>query len=135
MTLRQAELRPLQDGAYVQLDEDEMGMTYAELGRYGYLRKVEKCGPVRMYLKLVEEWRSITPAQVAEKVKKFFYFYAVNRHKLTTLTPSYHAEGYSPDDNRFDLRPFLYNVKWTRQFNTIDKIVEQQTPSVNLSQK
>lgn len=27
---------------------------------------------------------------------------------MTTLTPSYHAEQYSPDDNRFDLRPFLY---------------------------
>ncbi|KAI0734335.1 carbon-nitrogen hydrolase [Irpex lacteus] len=31
-----------------------------------------------------------------------------NRRKLTTLTPGYHAEQYSPDDNRFDLRPFLY---------------------------
>ena len=28
----------------------------------------------------------------------------MNRHKMTTLTPSYHAENYSPDDNRFDLR-------------------------------
>ena len=27
---------------------------------------------------------------------------------MTVLTPSYHAEQYSPDDNRFDLRPFLY---------------------------
>eukprot|EP00179_Madagascaria_erythrocladioides_P029989 CAMPEP_0198331912 /NCGR_PEP_ID=MMETSP1450-20131203/17916_1 /TAXON_ID=753684 ORGANISM="Madagascaria erythrocladiodes, Strain CCMP3234" /NCGR_SAMPLE_ID=MMETSP1450 /ASSEMBLY_ACC=CAM_ASM_001115 /LENGTH=30 /DNA_ID= /DNA_START= /DNA_END= /DNA_ORIENTATION= len=30
---------------------------------------------------------------------------------MTTLTPSYHAENYSPEDNRFDLRQFLYNVK------------------------
>lgn len=29
--------------------------------------------------------------QVAEKVKKFFMFYAINRHKTTVLTPSYHA--------------------------------------------
>ncbi len=56
-------------------------------------------------------------------MKRFFYYYAVNRHKMTTLTPSYHAEGYSPDDNRHDLRQFLYNVKWTRQFNTIDSIL------------
>lgn len=27
---------------------------------------------------------------------------------MTTLTPSYHAENYGTDDNRFDLRPFLY---------------------------
>ena len=57
------------------------------------------------------------------QVKRFFYFYSVNRHKLTTLTPSYHAEGYSPDDNRFDLRQFLYNTRWTRQFDTIDSIL------------
>ena len=29
--------------------------------------------------------------QVAEKVKHFFFEYARNRHKMTTLTPSYHA--------------------------------------------
>lgn len=57
------------------------------------------------------------------QVKRFFFYYAVNRHKMTTLTPAYHAESYSPDDNRYDLRQFLYNVKWTRQFNTIDSIL------------
>src|ERR1700733_3041189 len=29
--------------------------------------------------------------QIAEKVKLFFFEYARNRHKMTTLTPSYHA--------------------------------------------
>ena len=60
--------------------------------------------------------------QIAEKVKHFYFEYARNRHKMTTLTPSYHAvrasfsfikhwvlkisrfrglqESYSPDDNR-----------------------------------
>jgi NAD+ synthase (glutamine-hydrolysing) len=52
---------------------------------------------------------------VADKVKTFFTHYAINRHKMTTLTPAYHAESYSPDDNRFDLRPFLYNVHWPWQ--------------------
>lgn len=42
---------------------------------------------------------------------------------MCTITPAYHAEGYSPDDNRFDLRQFLYNTKWTRQFAVIDKEV------------
>jgi hypothetical protein len=27
---------------------------------------------------------------------------------MTILTPSIHATNYSPDDNRFDQRPFLY---------------------------
>lgn len=40
-------------------------------------------------------------------MKRFFFFYSINRHKSTVLTPSYHAENYSPDDNRFDHRPFL----------------------------
>ena len=61
--------------------------------------------------------------QVAEKVKLFFQRYSQNRHKSTVLTPSYHAENYSPEDNRFDLRPFLYNTEWDRQFKTIDEEV------------
>ena len=43
---------------------------------------------------------------------------------MTTLTPSYHAECYSPDDNRFDHRPFLYPARWTWQFAAIDNAVE-----------
>jgi NAD+ synthase (glutamine-hydrolysing) len=73
-----------------------------------------------MYVKLLPVWRHLPPGEVAAKVKRFFYFYAVNRHKLTTLTPSYHAESYSPEDNRFDLRPFLYPTGWTRAFAAID---------------
>jgi NAD+ synthase (glutamine-hydrolysing) len=39
-----AELRPSDDnGTYSsQLDEDEMGMTYAELDEYGKLRKIDR---------------------------------------------------------------------------------------------
>ena len=58
--------------------------------------------------------------QIADKVKFFFRCYSINRHKLTTLTPSYHAENYSPDDNRYDLRPFLYNTAWRWQFAAIE---------------
>jgi hypothetical protein len=49
---------------------------------------------------------------------------------MTTLTPSYHAENYGTDDNRFDLRPFLYNVKWPRQFNCIDVLVQKAITSM-----
>lgn len=38
---------------------------------------------------------SFCSVQIAEKVKLFFFEYARNRHKMTTLTPSYHAESYS----------------------------------------
>ena len=66
-----------------------------------------------------------SPQVIAEKVKAFFTFYAINRHKATTITPAYHAESYSPDDNRFDHRPFLYNVRWPWQFRAMDGIVSR----------
>ncbi|GAA6035581.1 hypothetical protein JCM8097_004912 [Rhodosporidiobolus ruineniae] len=116
-----AELEPTTED-YVQSDEIDMGMTYEELSVYGRLRKQEKMGPYGMFTKLATpgEWGSrLTP--IAEKVKKFFFYYAINRHKMTTLTPSYHAEAYSPDDNRYDLRPFLYPAKFQWQFRAIDE--------------
>ena len=119
-----AELEPITE-TYTQTDEDDMGMTYAELSRFGQLRKMEQCGPVSMFEKLVQEWDHLPPREVAEKVKRFFRYYSINRHKMTTLTPSYHAESYSPDDNRFDLRQFLYNTRWTWQFRHIDAYVKK----------
>jgi NAD+ synthase (glutamine-hydrolysing) len=126
-----AELRPRSDNdndttaEHSQLDEDEMGMTYDELGWFGRLRKLSRCGPVSMFRKLCVVWGDqYTPREIGQKVQRFFFYYSVNRHKMVTLTPSYHAEGYSPDDNRFDLRQFLYNTKWPRQFGIINRMVE-----------
>lgn len=116
-----AELEPLTDGQVSQTDEADMGMTYSELSVIGRLRKISKCGPFSMFCKLVHMWKDLlSPAEVAEKVKRFFRMYSINRHKMTTVTPSYHAEVYSPDDNRFDLRQFLYNTRWSWQFRAID---------------
>lgn len=126
-----AELRPIDaatataEAGHSQTDEEDMGMTYEELGYFGRLRKISRCGPVSMFRKLLVTWSHLSPSEVASKVKRFFYYYSVNRHKMTTITPAYHAEAYSPDDNRFDLRQFLYNTRWTRQFAVIDDIVAQ----------
>ena len=124
-----AELEPIRED-YVQTDEADLGMTYDELSRFGTLRKVAKMGPVSVFRALVHEWPHMSicevflrifvsldcfrsplltifmclGVQIAHKVKHFFRRYAINRHKMTTITPSYHAENYSPDDNRFDLR-------------------------------
>uniref|UniRef100_A0A7S4T6Z9 Glutamine-dependent NAD(+) synthetase n=1 Tax=Alexandrium monilatum TaxID=311494 RepID=A0A7S4T6Z9_9DINO len=123
-----------------QLDEEDMGMSYAELGDLGRCRKIEHGGPLSTFLRLRTLWndgRRITPSkrargdnapvtfdqQVAQKVKDFFFYNAINRHKMTTLTPSYHAEDYSPDDNRFDLRPFLQPASFEAQFAAIDAVV------------
>uniref|UniRef100_A0A7N6B6W7 Glutamine-dependent NAD(+) synthetase n=1 Tax=Anabas testudineus TaxID=64144 RepID=A0A7N6B6W7_ANATE len=123
-----AELEPLTDGQVSQTDEADMGMTYSELSVIGRLRKISKCGPFSMFCKLIHMWKdALSPTEVAQKVKHFFRMYSINRHKMTTVTPSYHAESYSPDDNRFDLRPFLYNTRWTWQFRCIDNQVTIKT--------
>ncbi|XP_050390944.1 glutamine-dependent NAD(+) synthetase [Patella vulgata] len=117
-----AELEPLSDGQIAQTDEQDMGMTYEELSVYGKLRKQKYCGPYSMFCKLIYFWsNSCSPSEVAAKVKHFFRSYSINRHKMTVLTPAYHAESYSPDDNRFDHRQILYNNSWTWQFNAIDE--------------
>lgn len=66
-------------------------MTYQELTIFGRLRKLNKLGPFGMFQRLVHDWSMdrertpgddapyYTPAQVAEKVKKFFHYYAINR--------------------------------------------------------
>ncbi|CDY24055.1 BnaA06g00530D [Brassica napus] len=118
-------IRCLTESLCYLLDEVDMGMTYEELSVYGRMRKIFRCGPVSMFKNLCYKWGTkLSPAEVAEKVKYFFKYYSINRHKMTVLTPSYHAESYSPEDNRFDLRQFLYNSKWPYQFKKIDEIVD-----------
>ena len=114
-------------------------MTYDELSMFGRLRKISRCGPYSMFCKLVHTWRAnYAPLAVAEKVKRFFRAYSINRHKMTTLTPAYHAENYSPDDNRFDLRPFLYNTQWSWQMRLVDdeiRRLQQAAEKLHLRQQ
>lgn len=43
----------------------DMGMTYDELSTYGRLRKIQKCGPYSMFIKLVQEWGGLlSPLEV-----------------------------------------------------------------------
>lgn len=127
-----AELEPITE-TYVQSDEADMGMTYDELTVFGRLRKVHKLGPYGMFQRLVHEWGrdredgpALEPRQIADKVKRFFHYYSINRHKMTTLTPSLHCNDYSPDDNRFDMRPFLYPPSYQGwAFKKIDEEVEK----------
>jgi NAD+ synthase (glutamine-hydrolysing) len=45
---------------------------------------------------------------------------------MTTLTPALHSNDYSPDDNRYDLRPFLYPSFWKNwSFKKIDEELEE----------
>ncbi|GAD93546.1 glutamine-dependent NAD(+) synthetase [Paecilomyces variotii No. 5] len=103
-----AELEPI-TSTYVQSDEADMGVTYAELSVFGRLRKIAKLGPWSTYEKLLHLWgNEYSPREIYEKTRHFFHYYSINRHKMTVLTPSYHAEQYSPEDHRHDLRQYLY---------------------------
>lgn len=116
-----AELEPITDD-YTQSDEVDMGMSYAELSIYGTLRKNMKLGPWGMWTKLLHVWSDkLSPQQTYEKVRWFFWCYGINRHKMTTLTPSYHAEQYSPDDNRSAI-PFLPSLSSFLSFYILSKL-------------
>jgi NAD+ synthase (glutamine-hydrolysing) len=52
-----------------------MGMSYDELSVFGRLRKVSRCGPLAMFDKLCNEWSHLPPKTVADKVKRFFFYY------------------------------------------------------------
>lgn len=115
-----------------QKDEDDLGLTYEELSLLGRFRRGELgcCGPYTLFCKLYDYTRdhsespeSVDPMLLSTKVKRFFTLHARNRHKQTVLTPALHAETYSPDDNRFDHRQFLFDTTWKRQFHSIDEEV------------
>ncbi|KAK1456513.1 glutamine-dependent NAD(+) synthetase [Colletotrichum cuscutae] len=123
-----AELLPLSAGVQDDEADTEMGLTYSELSEFGILRKVHKLGPWSTYLRLLGDWKErpgYGPREIGERVKRFFRFYSMNRHKAVILTPSPHLSAYNPDDNRHDLRPFLYVVNWPWQFSKIDAHVEE----------
>eukprot|EP00672_Neobodo_designis_P021687 CAMPEP_0174828262 /NCGR_PEP_ID=MMETSP1114-20130205/1222_1 /TAXON_ID=312471 /ORGANISM="Neobodo designis, Strain CCAP 1951/1" /LENGTH=765 /DNA_ID=CAMNT_0016061975 /DNA_START=45 /DNA_END=2345 /DNA_ORIENTATION=+ len=121
-----AELQPLSaDGQQEQNSEDEMGMTFDELDLFSRLRMSLRCGPVSMYQKVSRLWcDALTPRQIADRVKRFFRYYAINRHKVSVLPPAVHLGSHSPDDNRYDQRQIIYNCAWPWQFRKVDEMAE-----------
>ena len=122
------ELTPTAPGGAVQDDEVEIELTYTDLYEMGILRKRDNLGPYSMFLRLCKdrlgkpmefvnlkdprnkfkETIPATPTILATLIERFFNWYGKNRSKMTILTPGIHATNYSPDDNRFDQRPYLY---------------------------
>ena len=118
-----AELEPISKD-YVQSDEQDMGCTYEELGVFGRLRKIEKLGPFSMWQKLCVQWKHLSPREVYQRTRFLWHNFGINRHKQEILTPSLHAETYSPDSNRYDLLPFLRpSLTWA--YNRIEKAVSE----------
>jgi len=137
-----------------QRDEDEIGLTYDEISVLGRVRRgvLGCCGPsaafetvwknrenptFKNHIRCFQsESNQRTSGQVArslaELIKRFYSRYTRNRHKLTVLTPALHAESYSPDDNRFDHRQFLY-PPLTMQYEAIDNMVSMIEATGDLS--
>lgn len=108
-----AELTPLHGGK--QSDEAEMGLTYTQLSLLGSLRQQHRLGPFGMQEKLNEMFRG-EEASNSELVKRFFYHYSINRHKASTLPPTFHATPSNPDGTRHDMRPIIYPRNWATSF-------------------
>lgn len=126
-----------------QSDESEIGLTYDEISVLGKIRRgIYACSGPRGAFETIWENRHREPfcskirclvglnddgdaaLELGHLVKRFYTRYSRNRHKLTVLTPALHAETYSPDDNRFDHRHFLY-APWTEQFQCIDEMIDK----------
>lgn len=119
-----------------QTDETDMGITYTQIYELGRLRSMGY-GPIDCYKTIMDDPvlkekfsidpnnQKIEPDQV---LKRFYWRYTVNRNKATIIPPSVHLTP-NPDDNRYDLRPFLYPI-FGRVTNWTTKTVEQgNTPN------
>lgn len=127
-----AELIPFtsDSDAGVQSDEAEMGFTYDELSWFGRMRKSLHKGAYGQWLELVRARPTAPPRELYQKVERFNHFFGINRHKMSTVTPAVHCCDYSPEDNRFDLRPMLY-PRLTWSYRKIERHVEQLEKAQN----
>lgn len=126
-----AELRPTTNEK--QSDEADIGFTYEELNTIHELRSIQKCGPLSMFFNLRNIWINLSDSEIFDKVKRFFKRYSQNRHKNTVLTPSIYLNEISNDDNRYDLRPFLYDNNWTYQFKRIEDFISKKKQEEDIS--
>jgi NAD+ synthase (glutamine-hydrolysing) len=129
-----AELTTQNSSARPQTNEDEIGLTYDQIYYFGKLRS-NGYGMITMFDYIVKNLNkkeiqdlvipnyinkneNVKEKYIKQKLIIFFNKYKTNRHKTVILTPSVHLLP-SPDDNRFDLRPFLY-PEFTEQTSYIE---------------
>ena len=110
----------------VQSNEDDFGMTYRQIEFIGNLRS-QGFGMIDVYKKARKATLFANENDAKKKVEIFYNRYAINRNKATIVTPSVHLLP-NPDDNRFDLRPFLY-PPCTKQNKIIDELSKKKNTS------
>jgi len=118
-----AELRPAVDGENEQTDEDEIGVTYAQMQEIGLLRKPGHNGLFSTFFILASRWTHLLPTETAEIVIKFYTRYTRNRHKAAVSTPALVSNIYCVDDQRTDHRPIVY-PDFTPQFERLRRIAQ-----------
>ena len=140
-----AELKPDSPNFTIQSDEDEIGISYDQIYAIGKLRS-KGYGYISIFKELLNDPLFIDPVNsksllhnfnnLKTKMEKYNYRYTVNRHKTVILTPAVHLLP-SPDDNRFDLRPFLYNTSMDNiikeMFTTLEKKIKDNKNKSNYS--
>ena len=116
-----------------QTDETDMKITYEQIFEMGKLR-ANGYGPIDAYKKILENEYLLKvfridpnnlnkPRDPKEAINIFYTRYNINRNKTTIIPPSIHLTP-SPDDNRYDLRPFLLpGFNGSRQDNAIKEIL------------
>ena len=102
-----------------QSDEADIGMSYPQIQFIGNLRS-QGYGMIDVYKKARKSSLFKGSNDAKLKIEIFYNRYSINRNKTTIVTPSVHLLP-GPDDNRFDLRPFLYPGR-SKQNEIIDKL-------------
>jgi len=114
--IKPADVAPGQAPPPRQTDETDMRITYEQIFEMGKLR-ADGYGPIDAYIKIMSSPHLIkifekdpnaldTPRDPKIAVNIFYGRYNTFRNKTTIIPPSIHLTA-SPDDNRYDLRPFL----------------------------
>ncbi len=112
-----------------QQDEVDMGVSYPHIRLFAFNLMVNRYGPISMFREALRTGalnppgRVLTPREVSVKVKHYFFYRALNMHKMWTLTPSPHVTRLSQDTKRWCQWPIVWNLMKMPEFDIIDAIV------------
>lgn len=108
-----------------QSDEEEIGLSFKEIHEFAAARTVRNCSVISFYKTVESIFPQLTKKSLFEKVEKFFKMYSINRHKVEVLTTSLHLSSKSCSSKRFDLRPIIYENKFSYELRKLKEMLDQ----------
>lgn len=130
-----AELQPKKENEKAQSDTDDLGVSYQQISIFNRLRKSKNMGMVSSFKFLLENeiWaEELTCQEILNNFKNFYNRYRVNRHKAPILTPCIHLSNNSCTNARYDVRPYLYETRFQKEYREIDNfIIEREKNKKN----